>query len=206
SPIDPDCGPLFNSLGLAFPAGTPIAGQRFFRVESASRADVHREVFVASSRENGGSLVLHPEFETDQAIPAFLSDCLGGSDDACTGGTEVFTTVNPGVEPLAESAPGESLFTLAASTPVTLEITALDAGLTMRLGDTTLDSVGDTVLLGEAPDFHADLQAQLALPAGTPAKSYGVSFKVTTTAAGYQSSSDLALSFTPTEDSGHHSD
>lgn len=204
SPTDPDCGPLFNSLGLAFPAGTPISGQRFFRVESAAAEDVHRELFIASSQENGGALVFHPEFDVADAIPAFLSDCLGGTGEECTGGTQVFTTVNPGIEPLAESEPDESLFTLAAETPVTLEITAIDAGLTMRLGDTTLDSVGDTVLLGSAPDFHADMEAQLALAAGTAARDYAVTFKVTTTAAGYQSSSELTLSFTPSEGSGHH--
>ncbi|MBX3026822.1 metallo-mystery pair system four-Cys motif protein [bacterium] len=204
SPTDADCGPLFNSFGLAFPAGTPISGQRFFRAGRPATDDGHREVFVASTEENGGALLLHPEFDTSEAIPASLSDCLGGSDDECTGGTQVFTTVNPGIEPLAESEPDESLYALAADTPVTLEITALDAGLTMRLGDTTLDRVGATVLLGSAPDFHADMQAQLALPTGTPTRSYSVSFKVTTTASGYESSSDLTLSFTPAEGSAHH--
>lgn len=206
SPTDPDCGPLFAGLGLAFPAGTPTGGQRFFRVGDAATVDVHREVLVASSQDNGGTLVLHPEFDAGEPIPAFLSGCLGGSDDACTGGTQVFTTVNPGVRPLVESEPAESLYALAAGTPVTAEITAIDAGLTIRLGDTTLDGVGDTVLLGATPDFHADLEAQLALPAGTPSRAYGVSFKVTTNAAGYQASSDLSLSFTPAGGGGHHGD
>ena len=207
SPIDPDCGPLFDSLGLNFPAGTAKSGQRFFRVASAAEEDVHRELFVASSQENGGSLVLHPEFGTGEAIPAFLSDCLGGSDDQCTGGTQVFTTVNPGIEPLAESEPDESLYALAADTPVTLEITAIDAGLTMHLGDTTLDSAGDSVLLGSAPDFHADMQAQIAAATGTPVKPYGVTFKVTTTAGAYTASSTLSLSFTPHDEGGsNHAD
>ena len=93
---------------------------------------------------------------------------------------------------------------MAAETPVTLEITAIDAGLSMRLGETTLDGVGDTVLLGSAPDFHADITTQLALPAGTEPREYPVTFKITTTAAGYTTSSELTLSFTPEATGGHH--
>ena len=203
SPLDADCGPLFNSFGLAFPAGTPIAGQRFFRVGEAAEDD-HKEIVVASSAENGGALVAHPEFDTAEPIPASLADCLGGTGDECDGGTRIFTTVNPGIEPLAESEPDESLYALADGTPVTLQVTALDAGLTLRLGETTLDGVGDTVVLGTSPDFHADLEAQLALPGGgEPSGTYAVTFKLTTTAAGYQGSDEVTVSFTPTEGSGH---
>ncbi|MFN8644770.1 MAG: metallo-mystery pair system four-Cys motif protein [Candidatus Binatia bacterium] len=204
SPLDPDCGPLFNSLGLGFPGGAPIAGQRFFRVGEAASND-HKEIAVASAQENGGALVAHPEFDTAMAIPAFLADCLGGTGEECDGGTRVFTTVNPGIEPLAASEPDESLFTLAGGTPVSLQVTAIDAGLTLRLGGTTLDGAGDSVLLGTAPDFHADFEAQLALPGGgAPSGRYSVTFRLTTTASGYEGSSDVTVTFTPTEGSGHH--
>jgi uncharacterized repeat protein (TIGR04052 family) len=205
SPLDDDCGPLFNSFGLAFPAGTPIAGQRFFRVGEASHDDDHQEIVVGSSQENGGALVAHPEFDTGEPISAPFAECLGGTGDECDGGTRLFTTVNPGIEPLAASEPEESLYALAGGTPVTLQVTAIDAGLTLRLNGTTLDSGGDTVLLGAAPDFHADLEAQLALPGGgEPSGTYGVTFKLTTTAAGYQESSPVTVSFTPTAGDEHH--
>lgn len=197
SPLDPDCGPLFAALGLEFPAGTPADGQRFFRAGREEHQDEHREIAVAAAQAGGGALVLHPEFDTTETIPVPFADCLGGSDDECTGGTEVFTSVNPGISPLSASEPEESLYALPAGTPVTLEITAIDGGLTLRLGDTTLDEVGDTVLLGTTPDFHADITTQLALPAGTEPRDYAVSFKITTTAEGYTSSSTLTLIFAP---------
>lgn len=203
SPLDADCGPLLNSFGLSFPGGTPIASQRFFRVAEAA-ADDHREIFVASAQEDGGALVAHPAFDNAEPIPASFAECLGGTGDECDGGTRLFTTVNPGIEPLAESEPGESLYALADGTPVTLQVTAIDAGLTLRLGDATLDGVGDSVLLGTSPDFHADLAAQLALPGGSePSGTYAVTFTLTTSAAGYQGSGELTVAFTPTEGSGH---
>jgi uncharacterized repeat protein (TIGR04052 family) len=204
SPVDADCGPLFGGFGLSYPAGTPAEGQRFFRVGREEDDDEHREIAVASSQENGGALVLHPGFDTAEPIPVPFAECLGGSDDECSGGTEVFTSVNPGISPLAESEPDESLYALAADTPVTLEVIAIDAGLTMRLGETALDGVGDTVLLGSAPEFHADLETQLAVPHGTEAREYAVTFRVTTTAASYSSSNELTLTFVPEEAAGHH--
>jgi uncharacterized repeat protein (TIGR04052 family) len=204
SPTDPDCGPLFSSLGLSFPAGTPVSGQRFFRVGSPTEEDVHREVFIGSSAEGGGALVLHTDDEVEDPIPAFAADCLGGTGEECTGGTRIFSTVNPGISPLEESEPEESAFTLVDETPVTFEVTAIDAGLTMRLGATTLDSAGDTALMGSSPEFHADFEAQLALPGGAaPTGTYSVTFKVTTTSATYQPSETLTLKFTPT-DGEHH--
>lgn len=206
SPLDADCGPLFNSFGLSFPGGTPIAGQRFFRVGEPA-ADDHKEIVVASSEEDGGALVAHAEFDTSEAIPATFSECLGGSGDDCAGGTRLYTTVNPGISPLEASEPDESLYTLAESTPVTLRVTAIADGLTLRLGDTTLDSAGDTVELGVAPEFHADLEAQLALPGGgEPSGTYAVTFTLTTTAAGYQESSPVTVSFTPSGGSSHHAE
>jgi uncharacterized repeat protein (TIGR04052 family) len=203
SPLDADCGPLFDSFGLTFPAGMPIAGQRFFRVAAAA-ADDHKEIFVASSEDNGGTLVAHPAFDTAEPIPVFLAECLGGTGDECDGGTRVFTTVNPGIEPLAASEPDESLYPLAGGTPVTLRVTAMDAGLTLRLGATTLDAAGDSVLLGTAPDFHADFEAQLALPGGgAPSGNYATTFTLTTSAERYQSSNEVTVTFTPTEASGH---
>ena len=148
--------------------------------------------------------MLHTDDDVEDPIPAFASDCLGGTGEECTGGTRIFSTVNPGVEPLAESAPDESVYTLVDGTPVTFEVTAIDAGLTMRLGGTTLDSAGDSVLLGSSPDFHADFEAQLALPGGAvPTGTYSVTFKVTTTPATYQPSQTLTLKFSPTEGEHH---
>lgn len=204
-PNDPECVPVFARLGLSFPAGQPVAGQTFFHLEEHHDGeDDHKEVLIGAAAEEAGSaLVLHPEFDDAAAIPVPFAECLGGSGDDCAGGTRLFSTVNPGLSPLAESRPDESLYTLADDTTVTLEVTAIAEGLVVRLGETTLDTVGDSVALGTTPDFHADLETQLVIPGGGEATgSYAVSFAVS--ADGYTDSTPLTLTFTPTGGGGGH--
>lgn len=205
-PTDADCEPIFRNLGINFADGTPNpATQKFFRLATESGQDEHVEILVASSTDGGGSLVAHPEFDVDEAIALPFSECFGGSGEECDGGTRLFGAVNPGVEPLAESEPDESIFKLAEDTEITLELTAIDAGLVMRLGEVTLDSVGDSVVIGTTPDFHADFETQLTQPGGgEPSGIFSASFKLTTTNGQYESSSIVTLKFTPTEaGSGH---
>lgn len=208
SPLDDDCGPLFDSLGLTFPGGQPAHGQRFFRLRAErGGSDDHKEIHVAADAESGGTLLLHPEFDVAEAIPLFFAECFGGTGDDCAGGMRLFTAVNPGFSPLEESQPDESLYTVAAGAPITLEVTELAEGLTLRLGEVALDSPGDTALLGETPEFHADLEAQLLVPGGgAPSGTFAASFKVTTTAAGYEMSAPVTVLFTPSGEGGgeHH--
>ncbi len=198
-PDDQDCIPVFRNLGLNFADGSPSpATQKLFRIAAAEEEQGHVEIKVASSADGAGMLVAHPEFDINEAIPLPFDECFGGTGDECEGGTRLFSAVNPGIEPIEESEPDESLYALAAGTPVTLEVTQLADGLTLRLGDVTLDHVGATVLLGQAPDLHADLTAQLALPGGgEPSGTYSVGFKLTTTSGQYQSSEPLIVKFTP---------
>jgi hypothetical protein len=87
---------------------------------------------------------------------------------------------------------------VADTTPITLELTALDTGLVFHFGEGTLDHVGATLLLGQVPDFHADLEAQLTQPGGgTPSGTFSASFKLTTTSGQYQSSDPVTVKFTP---------
>lgn len=204
-PDDQDCAPVFRNLGLNFADGSPSpATQKFFRV-APEPTQSHVEIVVASSGEATGTLVAHPEFDVGAAIPLFFAECLGGSGDYCTGGTQLFSAANPGLEPLEVAEPEESLFPLAADTPVTLTVTALDAGLTLRLGDAQLDRVGAAVLLGDATEFHADLEAQIAIPGGQPpAGVFSMSFQLSTSSAQYQPSTIVTLKFAPSADAPSH--
>jgi hypothetical protein len=102
-----------------------------------------------------------------------------------------------------QGEPDELLYALAEGTVVTLAVTAIDAGLTIRVGDTLLDGVGDTVDLGTTPEFHADLESQLALSGGgEPSGTYSASLKLTTTSATYTASEVITLKFTP-QDAAH---
>lgn len=200
-PNDTDCVPVFSHLGLNFADGSASpATQSFFRIAAEEHGSEHVEIKVASAADGSGALVAHPEFDTDEPIPLPASACLGGTGDECTGGTRIFTAVNPGIEPLAESEPDESIYKLPDSVQVTLEATALDPALMVRLGDQVIDAVGKTIVLGMTPDFHADLETDLSLPGGgAPSGTYSATFKLTTTSSQYQSSETFTLKFTPTE-------
>jgi hypothetical protein len=204
-PDDQDCAPVFRNLGMNFADGTPSpATQKFFRV-GGEDVGQHVEFKVAASTDGGGALIAHAEFDVNEAIPLFFSNCFGGSGDDCAGGTRLFSAVNPGIEPIADAEPSESLFKVADGVPVTLEVTALDAGLVIHYGDVMLDAVGKTVLLGQTPDFHADLETNLTQPGGgAPSGTFSASFKLTTTNAQYQSSEVVTVKFTPTLGAAAH--
>jgi len=200
-PDDQDCAPVFRNLGLSFPAGTSTGNtQKLFRLETEHET-AHKEIKVAGSAEAGGMLRSHTEFDLNDALALSFDNCFGGSDAACTGGMRLFSAANPGIVPLDASEPGESLFTLADGVPITLEVVALDDGLTIHYGDVVLDSAGDSVLLGQTPSFHADLETQLLIPGGTPTRTYSASFKLTTTSSAYTASDVFTVKFTPTEPS-----
>jgi uncharacterized repeat protein (TIGR04052 family) len=206
NPDDAECEPLLPRFGLTFPGGQPDAeAQQFFHIlHEHDDGGAHLEIVVASSADGSGALIAHPEFETSEAIPLTFDECLGSEAEDCAGGTALYSAVNPGISPLEESEPDESLYKLTDATTVTLEVTALAEGLTITFNNTTLDSVGDTVVLGVTPEFHADLQTQLAIAGGgEPSGTYAASFKLTTTDNGYSQSEALTLTFTPQHEGGH---
>ncbi|MEO8602607.1 MAG: MbnP family copper-binding protein [bacterium] len=206
-PDDAECQPLVPRFGLTFPGGQPNAAtQQFFHVLQENDAAPHVEIFAASSTDGGGALVAHAEFDTTQAVPLFFSECLGGTGAECDGGTRLFTAVNPGISPLDASEPDEAIYALGGGTVVSLAVTAIDPGLTIRFGDVVLDSAGDSVDLGTTPEFHADLEAQLALPGGEePSGTFSASLKLTTTSATYTASEVFTIKYTP-KDSAAPSD
>ncbi len=102
---------------------------------STPLVDVHMELFVGSTQAGGGQLTT--DFDFSKALPLFLNECLDGVGDQCTGGTALYTSVNPGIEPLEESDPGASLYVLDEGTPVSIEIISIDSPLSMRFEDVT---------------------------------------------------------------------
>jgi len=203
-PTDAECPALFAAFGLE--DGLPHPGQRFFHVASDEHGgeDDHKEIVIAADGASGGALVAHAEYDTATPIPLFFSDCFGGTGDECDGGQRLFTAVNPGISPIEASEPEESRYTVADGVPITLSVTALDAGLTLRLGEAALDSAGDSVLLGTTPDFHSDLEAQLLIAGGgEPSGTFSATFTVATTAAGYTTSAPFTVTFTPRDGAGH---
>jgi hypothetical protein len=94
--------------------------------------------------------------------------------------------------------------TLTDQVPVTFEITAIDEGLSVRVGNVTLDSPGDSVVLGETPDFHADALTQfIAAGGGLPTHDVSFSFVLKTSAGEYAESDELTVHFVAVADEGH---
>ena len=197
-PDNPDCAPIFQNLGLTFPGGAPTTTQTFFHLESDTAAGGHQEIGVAANAASGGMLAPHEDFDTSQPFPVPFNECLGGTGTDCTGGMQVFGTVNPGFVPLTDAEPEESSYPLADGTPVTLTLDAVDSGLSFTINDMQLTKAGDSVLLGQIPSFHADVATQVLLPGGTTGGTLSATFHFSTTSSAYQSSSPFTLKYQPT--------
>lgn len=126
---------------------------------AAAHAHGTAEMVLGSTADGGGDLAL--EFEFDHAVARV-------SYDTTIGGISLYSEIIPAIEPLA--ADEASLFVLDNSTAVTLEVTAIDEGkVSMKIGATTVNSVGDTVAVGTMPfgHTHPTYSLQLALPEGS---------------------------------------
>jgi uncharacterized repeat protein (TIGR04052 family) len=208
TPTDPDCDAIFANFGLNLEDGTSDpSAQQFFRVEHGPIED-HVEVAIASNSEGGGQLLGRLNFDSERLIALFFNECLGGTGDDCEGGTVLYSAANPGLSPLEMDDAAESLYTLVDGVPVTLEITAISEGLSLRIEDVTLDSPGDSVLLGEAPEFHIDALTQLIAPGGgLPTDELSFSFVLKTSDPQYTESDELTVHFIAVADAGgHHGD
>jgi len=197
-PDNPDCAPIFQNLGLTFPGGAPTTTQTFFHLESDTAAGGHQEIGVAANATTGGALAPHEDFDTSQPFPVPFNECLGGSGSDCTGGIQVFTTVNPGFVPLTDAEPEESSYPLADGTPVTLTLDAVDSNLSFSIYGTQLTKAGDSIMLGQTPSFHADVMTQVQLSGGATSGTLSATFHFSTTSSAYQSSSPFTLQFQPT--------
>lgn len=100
---------------------------------------------------------------------------------------------------------GEELFPLEHGTVVSLEVLAIDAGLSMRIEGMMVSTAGQTVELGEAPHFHTHPETFISLEDGQEESEFQMSFRLTTDAPEYEPSDELTLRFVPVGD-GHHDD
>lgn len=113
----------------------------------------------------------------------------------------LLTTGASGCGP-GDPPPGFFFFALDEGTPVDVQLTAVEAAaettISMKVGDTLLDSPGDTALLGVAvEELHTHPEWLATVPGGTPAGdfTFSLSFRLTTTAATYGPSEDYTATF-----------
>jgi uncharacterized repeat protein (TIGR04052 family) len=201
-PTDPECGPIFASLGLQEDGSSDPSQQQFFRVEKT--VVDHAEVLVGSTEQGGGQL--SGAFGFEGPIALFFNECLEGEGPACDGGMILYSAVNPGLESLDEDNPDGSQFALAEGTPVRMELTAVEATLGVQLEGESANAAGESIALGEG-DFHADVSTQLVLPGGKhQGEEFRLSFRLTTDNPQYAPSDEYTLRFVPLDEQGGRHD
>jgi hypothetical protein len=159
--------------------------------------DAHHELdlLAASDADDGGRLAV--EYDFDRPVETSLAATLGG--------VSLFTATDPGFNLLAEDEPEHGLFALAEGVTVTVEITAVEDGAAVKVGDATLDAPGEAAVLGTSPEIHLHPEWQLALPEGVN-ETRSLSFKLTTGDPRYTESAEITLILEPHADGDDHDD
>lgn len=160
----------------------------------------HVDILIGATEEGGGALVVDYH-DSDEPIGVSFSSCIGGSGENCDGGVVLYSAEDPGFGAVEEPEPDEGVFPLEEGTEVSIEITAIDAGASLFIGDATLDAVGESAVIGTALEgLHVHGEWRLVLPGGEePLAEYTVEFMLTTTAPLYESSDAFALTLTVVE-------
>lgn len=151
----------------------------------------HGHIEIGSSDPGGGQLTLE--------LP---SDTVEVTASADVGDFTLWSSTAPAIFSLEEDERDHGLYALPEGMPLSLELTALDAGVRIQYGETILEQPGDSVLIDNTP-FHTHWEWQLVLPQGTHDGEYGLSFRITTTTPPYLDSEVATVALTPTEGGGH---
>lgn len=150
----------------------------------------HSDLLIGSDADGAGSLVLDYPFGETPIVRVTDSGFAG-----------LFTSTDPGFMP-AEDEPLESVFALDLGSEIGVEITDIDSNVTLQLGATTLDQVGDSAVIGthdnadpELSDLHQhpEFRVILSEPDNLTFAEGRFSFRVFDTAAGYGDSSIASL-------------
>jgi len=128
------------------------------------------EIIFGSTEADGGALATDYDFGVPVAVT--LSADLGEF--------VVYTGTDPGFVSLEGGDGEDGLFPLADDLPVRIEITDIDEGVQIKIGEVVLSSIGDAALLGETP-IHIHPEWQLIVPAAEEPQPRFVSFVLATT-------------------------
>jgi hypothetical protein len=161
----------FLCLGAALALSAP----------GAARAQHAGDLEVGSDQNGAGNLVI--EYAFDERPVVWVSD---------SGFPGLFTAQDPGFEAIEADEPPDR-FSLLPATEISLEIVALDDGVSLLITNGTdapalLDAAGETArigIVGGTPDFHQHPNYQLLL-SGAPDefKEGRVYFRLANTAGG----------------------
>lgn len=120
-------------------------------------------LLIGTTQPGAGELALHGTLTPE--IHLTRAECLDGNGSQCSGGAWVFRAAQPTLRGLTTPAPSR-LQPLPDGARVDLEIaTAIAPGASLRIGDVTLDDIGERATLGTTPDLDRDVEWQLVWPA-----------------------------------------
>jgi hypothetical protein len=164
------------ALALLLAGGTPAAGQH------------GGDMLIGSTVNNGGALAI--QFDFGPKIQLAPSVTIAG--------TTVYTTTDPGFDAILADAGG--FFVLNNNTQVSVQLLSFDAGASVKVHSTVLDTVNESAVLGTytnaAPDgLHHHPTWTLTLPNGVFGD-YDLAFRLTTTSGSYTASQTYAVVLT----------
>jgi len=145
-------------------------------------------MMLGSTASQSGALGLSYDFTAKVVV----------TPDISLGGMTLYSNILPGIEWLQEDQASPPLYALKVGTPFSLEIVALDPGASMMVGDTTLDTPGESAFVANTTNVagdHFHPQWQLLLADGVTGD-YALSFRITTTAKAYTASATYTLVIT----------
>ena len=154
--------------------------------------DGHIDLVIGASEIDGGELVA--DYDFDLPLEVF--------ETATIGGFTLWSGTDPGFAQSEFDDPNDGFFALADGVTVSIEVTALEAGMQFRFGDVTVNEVGESVVLGTVPELHGHGEWQVALPEGVTTGQYPFSFRFIADSTYAPSRSETAL-LTPVEGEGH---
>lgn len=146
------------------------------------------DMLVGSTVNNGGALAIQFDFAPKIQLAPSVT----------IAGTTVYTTTDPGFDAILSDAGG--FFVLNNNTQVSVQILSFDAGASLKVRSTVLDTVNESAVLGTytnaAPDaLHHHPTWTLTLPNGVYGD-YDLTFRLTTTSGSYTASQTYAVVLT----------
>lgn len=148
-------------------------------------ADRDFDMFLGADAADGGALGLDYDFSRKVTAPLSVS----------AGGSNLFVGVDPGFSPITSDESG--FFVVADGTEITIEVTAVDPGASMKLNGEVLDAPGESAVLGTMPDVHVHPEWQVVLAEDAPLESRTITFRATAPPP-YAPSPEVTLTLAPT--------
>lgn len=111
---------------------------------------------------------------------------------ACAAGQCLYTNGELAISAPSTDLDPPGLFALKIATVVRLEIVSVDAGASLKVGNTVLDAAGESVQLGASWSLHADPVLQAS---GTQGQARSWTIAVKLTSSRYASSDPITIDF-----------